>query len=174
MKKFLKDEEFYNRKSKYDVGGGEPKQKPSRKALRRAEMKKRTAERQRIKREIAEMMLEDELGKAMQLEDMRLRQEAQMKNELAFDDVSSSSDDGEGDGDEDEDEDEDSVDYDSQESSSDEDAEEPPPSMQHFTDEVFETKIQRKQDRDALVRTKRKIRRKKRLGKPPSAGDRAK
>ena len=56
---------------------------------------------------------------------------------------------------------------------SDEDAEEPPPSMQHFTDEVFETKIQ-KQDRDALVRTKRKIRRKKRLGKPPSAGDRAK
>ena len=137
-------------------------------------MKKRTAERQRIKREIAEMMLEDELGKAMQLEDMRLRQEAQMKNELAFDDVSSSSDDGEGDGDEDEDEDEDSVDYDSQESSSDEDAEEPPPSMQHFTDEVFETKIQRKQDRDALVRTKRKIRRKKRLGKPPSAGDRAK
>ena len=60
-------------------------------------MKKRTAERQRIKREIAEMMLEDELGKAMQLEDMRLRQEAQMKNELAFDDVSSSSDDGEGD-----------------------------------------------------------------------------
>ena len=49
----------------------------------------------------------------MQLEDMRLRQEAQMKNDLAFDDVSSSSDDGEGD-DEDEDEDEDSVDYDSQ------------------------------------------------------------
>ena len=33
-------------------------------------------------------MAEDELGKAMQLEDMRLRQEAQMKNELAFDDVS--------------------------------------------------------------------------------------
>ena len=28
----------------------------------------------------------------MQLEDMRLRQEAQMKSELAFDDVSSSSD----------------------------------------------------------------------------------
>merc|ERR1711968_128568 len=82
----------------------------------------------------------------MQLEDMRLRQEAQMKNELAFDDVSSS----------------------------DEDAEGPPPSMQHFTDEVFETKIQRKQDRDALLRTKRKMRRKKRLGKPPSAGDRAK
>ena len=30
MKKFLKDEEFYNRKSKYDVGGGEPV-KPSEK-----------------------------------------------------------------------------------------------------------------------------------------------
>ena len=41
--KFLQDEEFYSRKSKYDVGGSEPKQKPSRKALRRAEMKKKTA-----------------------------------------------------------------------------------------------------------------------------------
>ena len=173
MKKFLQDEEFYSRKSKYDVGGSEPKQKPSRKALRRAEMKKKTAERQRIKREVAQMMLEDELGKAMQLEDMRLRQEAQMKSELAFDDVSSSSDEGEDDGDEDDEEDEDSVDYDSQESSSDED-ELPPPSMQHFADEVSETKAWRKQDKEALLRTKRKMRRKKRLGKPPSASDRAK
>ena len=70
-------------------------------------------------------------------------------------------------------EDEDSVDYDSQESSSDED-ELPPPSMQHFADEVSETKAWRKQDKEALLRTKRKMRRKKRLGKPPSASDRAK
>ena len=47
-------------------------------------MKKQTAEQQRIKREISEMMLEDELGKAMQPEDMRFDKKLQMKNELAL------------------------------------------------------------------------------------------
>jgi hypothetical protein len=171
-REYLKQYAFYNKKSKYDVTGGEPKQKPSAKQLRREAMKKKTAERQRIKRELEGMSAEDELGRKMQLEDMRLRQEAQMKAELAFDDESSSDDDIES---EDGAEDEDEVDFDSDDSSDDEDElPEVPPGMQHFTSEVNATREIRRADKKALLRAKRKLRRKQRQGKPPTAADRAK
>ena len=170
MKEFLKQEEFYGRKSKYDVAGAEPKRQPSRKELRTAELKKKTAERQRIKREIEGMMAEDELGKAMQLEDMRERQAAAMKAELAFDEESSSDEEDDEDGSEDEDQ----VDYDSEDESSDDDDVPPvPPGMQHFDEEVRAMKEVRKKDKKALMSLKRKMRRKQRHGKPPSAADRA-
>ena len=172
MREYLRQHAFYNKKSKYDVAGAEQKQKPSAKQLRREAMKKKTAERQRIKREMEGMAAEDELGRKMQLEDMRLRQEAQMKAELAFDEESSSDDDIESD---DGEEDEDDIDYDSEDSSDGEnELPEVPPGMQHFTAEVNATREIRKSDKKAVLRAKRKLRRKQRQGKPPTAADRAK
>ena len=46
-------------------------------------MKLRNAERQRIKREMEEIALEDVLGRQMQMDDIRQRQMEKMKDELS-------------------------------------------------------------------------------------------
>merc|ERR1712166_1656758 len=74
--------EEMNQTSKYDVAGSEPKKKTkSTKERRREQLKKRNAERNRIKREMEEMIEEDVLGSAMQQDDMRKRQQEAMKDE---------------------------------------------------------------------------------------------
>jgi hypothetical protein len=82
IRALMKEEEEMNRESKYDVAGAEPKKKgKSMKERRREQLKRRNAERQRIKREFEEMTMEDDLGKQMQMDDMRERQRQAMKDE---------------------------------------------------------------------------------------------
>ena len=87
----MAEEAELSKESKYDVAGSEPKKKrKTAKERRRDALKKRNAERQRIKRETEGMEEEDELGRQMQLEDMRRRQLEAMKGEQSGSEVSSS------------------------------------------------------------------------------------
>jgi hypothetical protein len=65
----------------------------STKERRREQLKLRNAERQRIKRELEEIAMEDVLGRQMQMDDMRQRQMEKMKDEQVGSGGESSTDD---------------------------------------------------------------------------------
>ena len=73
-------------KSKYRVftSGGDDDLQPSSKEQRRLALKKGKAEQQRIKREIANMMEEDELGQRVRTEEKKREQLEALKREMAL------------------------------------------------------------------------------------------
>jgi hypothetical protein len=83
VRALMKEEDALNQVSKYDVGADSKKKKKgkSTKERRREQLKLRNAERQRIKRELEEIAVEDVLGRQMQMDDMRQRQMEKMKDE---------------------------------------------------------------------------------------------
>ncbi|GBG28710.1 2,5-diamino-6-ribosylamino-43H-pyrimidinone 5'-phosphate reductase [Hondaea fermentalgiana] len=84
MRAFLKEEAMRAMKSKYDVEGLEVEEK-SKKQLRRDEIKKVVADRQRAKREQKQMLIEDDLSYQMRLEYNRQMQKLLMQHEMGLD-----------------------------------------------------------------------------------------
>jgi hypothetical protein len=180
VRALMKEEEEMNKESKYDVAGGEPKKKKkSTKERRREQLKRRNAERQRIKREFEEMTEEDALGKQMQQEDMRKRQQEAMKDENM--DGESSSDDDEESGLEDvSDADSDGSLWDSTDEDEEMDEQGRPldtslsRSLKYYDVSVREIKEQMRIDRRAARKIKRKIKIKRKKGKSPTTAERNK
>ena len=178
----MKEEEEMNQTSKYDVAGSEPKKKTkSTKERRREQLKKRNAERNRIKREMEEMIEEDVLGSAMQQDDMRKRQQEAMKDENMDSDGSDESSGNESDYDnleEIESEDSDGSLWDS--TDEDEEDESTPlgtplsRSLRYYDVSVREIKEQMRTDRRAARKIKKKIKIKRKKGKSPTSSERNK
>eukprot|EP00516_Mucochytrium_quahogii_P001515 CAMPEP_0203748760 /NCGR_PEP_ID=MMETSP0098-20131031/3562_1 /ASSEMBLY_ACC=CAM_ASM_000208 /TAXON_ID=96639 /ORGANISM=" , Strain NY0313808BC1" /LENGTH=2510 /DNA_ID=CAMNT_0050637627 /DNA_START=226 /DNA_END=7758 /DNA_ORIENTATION=- len=83
MRELMKQEALRAMRSKYDVIGMEPEEK-SKKAMRRDEIKKMVADRQRAAREQKQMRIEDDLSNQMRVEYLRQLQEIMLKQEMAM------------------------------------------------------------------------------------------
>lgn len=176
MRALMAEEAELSKATKYDVAGAEPKKKrKTAKERRREALKKRNAERQRIKRETEGMEEEDALGKEMQLEDMRRRQLEAMKGENSGSDVSSS----EGESGSDVSDSGDSVWDSTDDDELDDDGnllrdKHLSRNLKYYDTSVREIKEQMRIDRRSARKVKRRIKMRRKKGKAPTSAERIK